>query len=138
MSLKVCQKFIDDYFNKEDDSSVSNRIMKIVLKNEYFRGLNYNNKSSNSIINFFMDLDDKLNAFDYYFENEFINQVFYIDNVSILDFEENNSKFMPLHKSELIEKLYLYCSLECILIFIYYIYTISNSKYKNIDIKTWQ
>lgn len=30
------------------------------------------------------------------------------------------------------EKLYLYCSLECILIFIYYIYTVTNIKYSDI------
>lgn len=30
------------------------------------------------------------------------------------------------------EKLYLYCSLECVLIFIYYIYSISNSRYNDI------
>ena len=41
------------------------------------------------------------------------------------------SKYMGLIL--IAEKLYLYCSLECILIFIYYIYTISNSKYKNIE-----
>ena len=41
------------------------------------------------------------------------------------------SKYMSLILT--VEKLYLYCSLECILIFIYYIYTISNSKYKNIE-----
>ena len=41
------------------------------------------------------------------------------------------SKYMGLIL--IAEKLYLYCSLECILIFIYYIYTISNDKYKNIE-----
>ena len=30
------------------------------------------------------------------------------------------------------EKLYLYCSIECILIFIYYIYTITNNKYSTL------
>ena len=34
----------------------------------------------------------------------------------------------------IIEKLYLYCSMECIFIFIYYIYTISNIKYKDIEL----
>ena len=42
------------------------------------------------------------------------------------------SKFMGIIL--VVEKLYLYCSLECILIFIYYIYTISNIKYKNIEL----
>ena len=32
------------------------------------------------------------------------------------------------------EKLYLYCSLECVLIFIYYIYTITNIKYNDIKV----
>jgi len=31
-----------------------------------------------------------------------------------------------------VEKLYLYCSIECILIFIYYIYTITNNKYNSL------
>ena len=34
----------------------------------------------------------------------------------------------------IIEKLYLYCSMECIFIFIYYIYTISNIKYKDMEL----
>ena len=33
-----------------------------------------------------------------------------------------------------VEKLYLYCSLECILLFIYYIYTVTNSKYNDIKV----
>ena len=32
-----------------------------------------------------------------------------------------------------IEKLYLYCSLECVLLFIYYIYTVANHKYSDIN-----
>ena len=42
------------------------------------------------------------------------------------------SGYMPMIL--IVEKLYLYCSLECIFIFIYYMYTISNNKYKNIEI----
>jgi len=42
--------------------------------------------------------------------------------------------FMPTHMNIILafEKLYLYCSLECILIFIYYIYTVTNIKYSDI------
>ena len=93
-------KLIDSYFKKNDNPKLSELIMRIVLVKEYFRELN---KSWESKINFHLNNE---NAFDYFFENEFINQVFYIDNVSILDFEELNSEFMPLHKSELIDVLY--------------------------------
>ena len=42
--------------------------------------------------------------------------------------------YLPDHMNIILafEKLYLYCSLECILIFIYYIYTVTNIKYSDI------
>lgn len=104
-SISACQNLIDKYYGN-DDSSISKLIMKIILKREYFRAFSFNNDKSDSVLKFFIDSDKNLDAFDYFFENDFINPIFYIDNVSILDFEEHNSKFMPLHKSELIDKLY--------------------------------
>ena len=43
--------------------------------------------------------------------------------------------FLPTYMNIILafEKLYLYCSLECVLIFIYYIYTVSNIKYNDIN-----
>ena len=43
--------------------------------------------------------------------------------------------FLPAYMNIILafEKLYLYCSLECVLIFIYYIYTVSNIKYNDIN-----
>lgn len=96
---------IEAYFTKEDDSSISDLVMRILFVNESLQGSFLKKGKSESKINFSIDSENN-NAFEYFFKNGFINQVFYIDNVSILDFEEFNSKNMPLHKSELIDNLF--------------------------------
>lgn len=106
-SLDIPKKFIDYYYKEKDNYSISEKIMNIILLNESFRGLSVQNSKSNDGINFYLDSNKDLNVFDYFFKNGFLNKIYYIDNVSILDFEEFNSKNMPIHKSELIEDLFI-------------------------------
>jgi len=104
-------EYLFDLFNQEDNCLLSEKIMYLILLNENFNEFLENesnsdfiltNKISDTEINFYNGFS---NAFDYFFENEFINQVFYIDTVSILDFKENRQ--MPLHRLDLLDGLYL-------------------------------
>ena len=113
-------RLIENYFIQEDSPYLSKKIANFILCDERalalldFKNdpenislLDYTNNSK-SIINFRMNLTNSQNfdAFEYFFDNGFLGNVFYVDNVSIIDFEKRNSKFQIYHVAEIINGLY--------------------------------
>lgn len=107
--IKQSYSLIEDYFIHEDNPELSEKITNFIFKDERFGVFSHNSTEDfNQIVNLFVKSNKKqdIDAFEYFFNNEFVKNVFYVDNVSILDLEEKNSKFKAFHMSEIINELY--------------------------------
>lgn len=119
-NFETANRLIENYFVQDDSPYLSRKIANFILCDEGVSALldlknnpenisllDYTNDSK-SLLNFRMNLGDSKNfdAFEYFFDNGFLGNVFYVDNVSILDFEKRNSKFKIYHVAEIINSLY--------------------------------
>ena len=104
-------ELLEDYFNRDDNSLLSNKIMHIVAKNEGLYEFGRNWVEYGTDYNFYLLFQDKnkINAFDYFYENGFIDDVMFVDNISILDFHFDEFDFdsLPLHLKELVYDLHI-------------------------------
>lgn len=119
-NIGTARRLIENYFIQKDSPYLSRKIANFILCDEGVSALlDFKNDSKNislldftndskSIFNFSMNLENSQNfdAFEYFFDNDFLGNVFYVDNVSLIDFEERNSKFKIYHVSELMNALY--------------------------------
>ena len=119
-NIESANRLIENYFIQEDSPYLSRKIANFILCDEWVPALlDLKNSSEHSlslkttndskpIINFSINAENSqtFDAFEYFFDNGFIDNVYYVDNVSILDFEKRNSKFNTFHVSEIIYELY--------------------------------
>ena len=107
--LSQIDTLLNDYFIEDDNPVLSKKIMDIIGKNEGFSEFNHQYDKFGLKIDFQVDFmtNERINAFEYFFENGFISDVKYIDNISILDYNEFHNEEVPLYSLELIEDLNL-------------------------------
>ena len=98
---------IDRFFGI-DDSYFSKETYWEVFVREFGSGIPYCPPPTK----FHVKIDDsQCGAFDYYFNNGFIGNVYYVDNASVSDlieksrFGEDNKRSKPFHTNELVEEL---------------------------------